>query len=367
MKKKLSSAPIERNVEIIIHICIWAYVVASPLLFRWNDETVDWGRYFRRLYFPLSSCAIFYFNYLYLVPRYVIKSKKYKTFVIFNLLFVAAVLLSREYYTLLCPPAPDFKRPRHRHAPPPPIFYITFQIRSAISLLFITFVALTVRLSLQWHKVEAAQQEAELRLREAELQNIKNQINPHFLLNTLNNIYSLTAFDTERAQQAIEQLSHLLRYVLYENQVPFVSIQREAEFLKTYTALMRIRLADNVEVSFDVDYPKNNDIQVAPLIFISLVENAFKHGISPIKPSFIHIKLHATADGEITFSCINSNHPKNSSDKSPGGIGLKQVSRRLEHTYAGRYHWHYGPSSHDTGTYASIISISTSSDKKLQT
>lgn len=365
MKNKLNNSPIERNVEIIIHICIWAYVVASPLIFRWGDETIDWGRYLRRLYFPLTSCVLFYLNYLWLVPRYVI-NKKYRTFILLNIVIVAIILFSRDYYTQLFPPTHIIRRPRFHHAPPSPIFHLTIQIRDAISLFFITLVALAVRLSLQWHKVEAARQKTELRLREAELQNIKNQINPHFLLNTLNNIYSLTSFDTERAQQAIEQLSHLLRYVLYENQAPFVDIRKEADFLKTYVSLMRIRLTENIDVSLDIDLPESCDIKVAPLIFISLVENAFKHGISPTKPSFIHIKLHASKEHGIVFSCINSNHPKNQSDKSPGGIGLKQVSRRLEHTYAGHYHWHYGPSNNDAKTYASIISIPPTSEKKRQ-
>lgn len=271
------------------------------------------------------------------------------------------MIIGRDYYEALLPPSETMLRrlshsPKHLKKPSP--FVITFmQVRNAVSLMFIALVALTIRLSLQWHKAESARRKAEFERQEAELQNIKNQINPHFLLNTLNNIYALTTFDAERAQKAIQELSQLLRYVLYENQSAFVDLRKEADFLKTYTALMRIRLTDIVDVQLNISLPKDTDVKVGPLIFISLVENAFKHGINPTKPSFIHIDLTATPKGKIEFICTNSNHPKSSDDKTPGGIGLQQVRKRLEHTYAGRYTWVYGITPQDNTIYKSAITI----------
>ena len=105
-----------------------------------------------------------------------------------------------------------------------------------------------IRLSGRWVQVEAARREAEKSRTEAELKNLRNQLNPHFLLNTLNNIYALIAFDTDKAQTAVQELSRLLRHVLYDNQQNFVTLGKEMDFIKNYIALMRIRLSSNVTV-----------------------------------------------------------------------------------------------------------------------
>ena len=129
---------------------------------------------------------------------------------------------------------------------------------------------------------------------EAELKNLRAQINPHFLLNTLNNIYALTAFDTPRAQKAIDELSRILRHVLYDNEKGFVSISEEVKFISDYVSLMRIRVAANVDIKFNIHIDEKCQAFVAPMIFISLVENAFKHGISATQDSFIGIDIRPT-------------------------------------------------------------------------
>ena len=188
----------------------------------------------------------------------------------------------------------------------------------------------------------------------AELNNLRSQINPHFLLNTLNNIYALTAIDSERAQSAIEQLSKLLRHMLYDNQSSEVPLKDEVQFLENYINLMKIRLPQTVDVSFVCDM-QNPEIRVAPLVFISLIENAFKHGISPTAPSFIHIVL-TQHDKELCVNIENSNYPKTEDDRSGHGIGLEQVQRRLDLAYYARYEWNQNVS--DDGTvYSSIIKI----------
>lgn len=331
----------ERTIEILIHFCVWAYVFASPLITKRFNEDIDWVGYFRRLYFPITSCIIFYANYLWLVPRFIL-TKRYTRVVLYNAVIIALLMLSRDLYTDLVPPLEEASRYHHKHYfTPSPLARAVFIMRQVLSLVFMAFVATVVRLSLQWKAAEAARREAELARSEAELQNLKNQINPHFLLNTLNNIYALTAFDPDKAQQAIQELSRMLRYMLYENQAPHVSLRKEADFLRTYVELMRIRLTDNVDIRLEFDIPEGDGPEVAPLIFISLVENAFKHGISPTHASFIHLTL-TVSEAAIRFECRNSNFPKTERDKSPGGIGLRQVGRRLEHTYPGRHVWQKG-------------------------
>lgn len=125
---------------------------------------------------------------------------------------------------------------------------------------------------------------------EAELNWLKNQINPHFLFNTLNNISSLTAIDPELAQDSIGRLSDLLRYAMYESDKPTVALGKEVEFMQNYISLMNLRCGDKTEVTadFDIESPQ---MPIAPLLLISFIENAYKHGLSTSKPSFIHILM----------------------------------------------------------------------------
>lgn len=202
--------------------------------------------------------------------------------------------------------------------------------------------------------------EAERQKTEAELKNLKNQLNPHFLLNTLNNIYALIAFNSDKAQEAVQELSKLLRHVLYDNQQTFVPLEKELDFIRNYVALMRIRLPQQVEVSVNLEADSGGALQIAPLIFISLIENAFKHGISPTADSFISISIFGHTDGTVRCEILNSNHPKSGQDKSGSGVGLEQVSKRLELIYPGHYEWIKGISENGQ-VYSSILTIQTKS------
>ena len=204
-------------------------------------------------------------------------------------------------------------------------------------------------------QMDAARREAEKSRTEAELKNLRNQLNPHFLLNTLNNIYALIAFDADKAQTAVQELSRLLRHVLYDNQQNFVTLDKEMDFIRNYIELMRIRLSANVHVETKIDVRPDSRTEIAPLIFISLIENAFKHGISPTEPSFIRIHF-SESPGEIHCEITNSYHPKSVADKSGSGIGLEQVRKRLELTYPGHYDWQQGVSE-DMKEYKSILII----------
>lgn len=132
---------------------------------------------------------------------------------------------------------------------------------------------------------------------EAELKNLKNQLNPHFLFNTLNNIYSLIAISPERAQSAVLELSKLLRYVLYENTQPYVPMEKELEFNHNYIELMRLRLARHVQVDVNIPTGLCRGYKIAPLLFITLIENAFKHGTSASTRSFVKINMVRTFTG----------------------------------------------------------------------
>ncbi len=352
-----------------IHLLVLLYVLASPVLLMGPSDSITLTEYFQRIVSPLFMCAVFYTNFFFFVPKLFLQKRYWMFFALNVVLLFLITWLQNLYFGYLFEQwlahGDDERRRhvihmiRHKEEVGAVAMFLKSYARTLLSHLIVVVIALSARISLQWNKAEKARQQAEIGLREAELQNLRNQINPHFLLNTLNNIYSLTAFDTDKAQEGILKLSSLLRYVLYKDQSPRVELQKEIDFLMNYIDLMKMRLTDNTEVRLSVECPNAAGIQVAPLIFISLVENAFKHGVSPNEPSFIHIAMSSSDDGKITFGCTNSNYPKTrTDDKSPQGIGLQQVSRRLEHNYPGAYVWNYGTND-DATVYSSTIEINT--------
>jgi hypothetical protein len=170
---------------------------------------------------------------------------------------------------------------------------------------------------------------------EAELTWLKHQLNPHFLFNTLNNISSLTQIDPDKAQESIGQLSDLLRYALYDSEADKVPLTAEMEFMDNYIDLMALRCNELTKVEKTLERPQQS-VEVAPLLFISLVENAFKHGVNARYPSFVRIAMHY-ADGKLLFRCENSLFEKQGSDHIGSGIGLENMKRRLELLYPGKY------------------------------
>ena len=198
-------------------------------------------------------------------------------------------------------------------------------------------IAIGIRHFIRTRQIRQQLKDEQTKHTEAELAWLKNQINPHFLFNTLNNISSLTQIDPDAAQDAIAQLSDLLRYAMYETNKSLVPIQGEVEFMENYIALMKLRCNDKAVVNAQWDII-NGQSEIAPLLFISLIENAFKHGLSSSRPSRIDIRLEQQ-EGQLVFTCDNTNYPKSDADRSGSGIGIENTRRRLELMYHDRYQW----------------------------
>ena len=198
-------------------------------------------------------------------------------------------------------------------------------------------IAIGIRHFIRTRQIKQQLKDEKAKNTEAELAWLKNQINPHFLFNTLNNISSLCQIDADAAQDAIAQLSDLLRYAMYETNKKTVPVQGEVEFMRNYISLMKLRCNDKavVNAQFNIQNPQH---PIAPLLFISLVENAFKHGLSSSRPSSVDISL-TQKDEQLQFSCDNTNYPKDDADRSGSGIGLENTRRRLELMYHDRYQW----------------------------
>lgn len=352
-----------------LQVAAWIVLFLMPALFADPGEELTVGRYLVKSTGTLCILTAFYVTYLWLMPAY-LKGKRTQFWVVNTLVVVTLALGHHQYMRYLW--HKDHADQKHiersmrertktegKPVPKPPkspvmMFDVLIVAREMFQYAVVIGVASTIVLSLRYSEAEKARREAETARAKAELDNLRSQVNPHFLLNTLNGIYALTAFDPTKAQQAILELSKMMRHILYDNQQPFVNLEDEVQFLQNYISLMRMRTGSHVTIDTDFDLPNPCSVVIAPMILISLVENAFKHGISPTGQSFISVKIKAGAS-QIVCLVENSNHPKNSKDRSGHGIGLQQVARRLELSYRGRYEWTRGVA--ENNTYSSKITI----------
>ena len=171
---------------------------------------------------------------------------------------------------------------------------------------------------------------------EQQLEYLKYQINPHFFMNTLNNIHALVDIDAEKAKSTILELSKMMRFILYEGDKQGVPLTREFDFIRNYITLMELRYTDKVQIR--VNLPQQApDRLIPPLMLITFIENAFKHGISYQHPSFIDIMVDVL-DDRLHFTCNNSKAEKSNQEK--GGVGLTNVRQRLKLLYDNNYTLH---------------------------
>lgn len=293
--------------------------------------------------------GLFLLNYFFLCPMCLFTKGRKKWFYIIN----AVLILGWRAFRVI-----------HLRAPIPPEafeFFSKFNFHFAIvyrSLLNVALSCLAVSVAVGIRYIFRMQDMAyqyEVQKRnaaEAELSWLKNQLNPHFLFNTLNNISSLAIIDGDKAQDSIAQLSSLLRYVLYESDKDMVPLASELNFMKDYIDLMTLRCNSKTQVNVDLSCPTGN-AEIAPLLFISLVENAFKHGVNSRMDSFVDISM--KADGkDLVFECSNSLFEKPKTDMAGSGIGIQNMNKRLELIYPGRYEFEYGP---QEDRYSSVLRI----------
>lgn len=171
---------------------------------------------------------------------------------------------------------------------------------------------------------------------ERQLEYLRYQVNPHFFMNTLNNIHALVDINPERAKTTIVELSKMMRYILYEGDKKYIPVQRETLFLNNYIELMRLRYSSRVSINLDIP-EMMPDVMLPPLLLIIFVENAFKHGVSYAAPSFIDIKVTVTQE-MLQFKCRNSRQEQKPDEKKKkGGVGLANARRRLDLLFHDKY------------------------------
>ncbi|MBP3219144.1 MAG: histidine kinase [Prevotella sp.] len=304
----------------VAQVLLLSLVMLSPGLISYitsNDAAVVWGSLRIAAYWLAPAVLVYLLNFYVCVPLLWFR-RRFWMFAIVNVMLITACNFHLLFTNINSMPD-DYRAG-----------YSSFQMIAVLVNLMAIGIALSIRYVMR-------QNEKKQKVVEAELAWLKNQINPHFLFNTLNNISSLAQIDGDETQEAIMQLSDLLRYAMYETNKPKVALEGEVEFMRNYIELMKLRCNEQTKVSSQFSI-LNSQLEVAPLLFISLIENAFKHGMDSNAPATIDISL-TEKDGTLVFVCDNTNNPKSTKDRSGSGIGLENTRRRLNLIYQGRYQW----------------------------
>jgi two-component system LytT family sensor kinase len=372
---------------IIIHIAGWLLFMALPLLFM-NARAESDNFHLLSLSYYWLFCAtyilLFYFNSLVLIPFLFFK-KRYVIYSVIVLILLAGVYFLQPYdrlvrsneqhlgNTVMQPghPAQDYLQERSLPPPPPPndepgttprpmdhhpgpggpppgngvpprfphpqgLFQPRHNFDIISFFLFIMVIALStaIRVMRQWQLSEQRAIQAEADKTSAELSFLKAQINPHFLFNTLNNIYTLAVVQDEHAPESILKLSNIMRYVTDDAMDDFVPLENEIDCIKDYIELQKLRFGSQTIVDLKISGDVENK-SIAPLILMTFVENVFKYGISKHEPSLISIGIMSHENG-ISFYCQNKIFGQKT-DSEREGVGLKNARRRLSHLYAGRH------------------------------
>lgn len=233
------------------------------------------------------------------------------------------------------PMGPKMRNAGKKHEGRPPMIIGGREVTEAILLILMAGMNIGVKL---YFKSLRDRNQLELLKRESlehQLEYLKYQINPHFFMNTLNNIHALVDINPEKAKQSVVELSRMMRYVLYEGNQQMVPIQKELDFIRHYVALMQLRYTDEVAISLSLPDPAPEG-NMPPLVLVTFIENAFKHGVSYSHASHVAVKA-SVADGQLLFECRNSKSAKPNTEHKQGGVGLENVRRRLALIYGERH------------------------------
>lgn len=326
-----SLATLKNYTNIFIHISLWALykflIYYLHVIKGGVPGQLFWAfTGFETLIEPL----IFYSYYYYLIPRY-LENKKILTFLILSLLVLGIVPLPAIQYNhwvqsvVLEIPAGLASKTPYPH------------LEISLNLFVFMTLAIGARFTVDWFRNQRLKTSLEKQNLLSEMALLKSQVNPHFLFNTLNNIYTLSYKQDKNAPEAILKLSELMRYMLYEASDDIVSLEQEIRYICNYIELQRLRLKDPFNVNFMIRGSYQDKI-IPPMLLIPFVENAFKHGISLQHPCAIDIELEVR-ENVLYFNTINNivNPQRVRNEENDRGIGYKNVQRRLELLYPDRH------------------------------
>ena len=345
----------------VLTALLWILIFSSPLLLNENETGLEWNHIFRIWLNFIPFLLVFLVNRFVLLKFLFFQNKKTLYFISVGIIIMLFSLDSKYLNRLIPPPEgqrphvensrPDFRRPDRPadfippdrplsgtdspppHSPLPPRQLPPFISFILISVLIVGFDT-GLMISVKWTQSEQKRIKAEKENMKSQLAFLRNQVSPHFFMNTLNNIHALIDFDQEEAKDSIIRLSGLMRHLIYESEVKEIMISEEIKFINNYLDLMKLRFSEKVKINMVLD-SKVPEKKIPPLLFTSFIENSFKHGVSYQKKSFIEIKF-SFPENRLIFEIENSNHSGSDTDGN-SGIGIENSIKRLDLLYGNSY------------------------------
>ncbi len=313
----------------VYHALFWLVMYAIKVYSGYveNPEVDLWFLLGNEFVSLLFFGVLVYFNLLYLIPNYLARNV---------LLYLSLVVLACAVVT----PIKIFVLYlKFSGVPKAQENLVMAQGSLYLASLFVTLLSTILRVITDWWRYQREKQTLQTQTIQSELRFLKSQINPHFLFNTLNNLYALTLKKSDKAPEIVLKLSEIMRYMLYECNEKRVLLTKEIQYINNYLDLERLRQAGAVEISFTTEGHISEQL-VAPLLFVPFLENSFKHGLSHHMRGGGFVRLHLKVQGdELEFNIENSKAEQLPRQEHPrsGGIGLVNVNQRLKILYPGKY------------------------------
>ncbi len=319
---------------LIVNLLFWILIGGGIILtvfdskreHNWFELWVTFG------YYGIINVSLFFINSLILIPD-IIKKRQKSWLYLFLVLGLVAVTIVLKFGIALMYPEIILEHFNPRQNKIVQEGYISYITKCFFISGFFVVISSLLKFATDWFSNERIQRNLESQKKDMELQFLKSQLNPHFLFNSLNNIYSLAYQKSDKTADAILKLSEIMRYMIYESNDSWVALSKEVEYVQSYIELQKLRFKDGAAVELTLNGEIDNQ-HVVPLILISFVENAFKHGVAndPEDP----IRINIIANQKILHFSITNKKSKTNKD-AMGGVGLNNVERRLQLLYPDRY------------------------------
>jgi sensor histidine kinase YesM len=342
-------------IEFLLYGVIWMGIFSIPFFNQWSYGSLDWEKLFSEWLRIFGFFLIFLINITFLIPRYLIQ-QKYKQYIFAAIFLIAGMTITGLFLDSVLFPEPLEMPPMNLGSGmpmelgsdmPAPIGFkperktgydsLSLMIVANVIISFlIVGSSTTFKVIGQWLIADDRRKDLEKDQLKSELAFLRNQVSPHFFMNTLNNIHSLIDINREDAKDAVIRLSTMMRYLLYETAQGKTSLIKEVSFIESYISLMQLRFSEHVSITLDLP-EKIPDIQLPPMLFISLLENSFKHGVSYQHKSYVWFSLDIK-DNRLDCTLKNSKHQKaHDIANRYSGIGLTNMKKSLELLFGKNY------------------------------
>jgi hypothetical protein len=328
-----------RNIETLVYILIWALVFSVPYFNQRNLDHINWEMVKGNWIHLFGYLILFLVNVYILVPQLLLK-KKYLYYFVGVVLIVVLIIGINITIQSGIPPkgapegfSPDFRPDMPMQGEKSP--FMAF-IDNFIICILIIGAGTTTKLLSKWLSEEKLRKDIEKEQLKTNLALLRHQVSPHFFMNTLNNIHALIDINSETAKDAVARLSTLMRYLLYDSAKGMIELKKEIEFINSFISLQQLRVWDDVTITVVIPEQIPN-IQIPPMLFISLLENAFKHGVSYQSKSYIYFEI-KIFEKSLLCNIKNSKHVKpEKQNEEYSGIGLDNIKKSLRLLYNDDY------------------------------